>query len=111
MVAVIDIGTVFSSYAYTLRSELDVSVTNIHAPTWQADEYLSVKNSTCVLFDHRKNFHSFGYEAEATFMDLVEEKKHKDWYYFRRFKMKLYDTMVSSFCVVSDKYDQCFVNC
>lgn len=36
------------------------------------------------------SFHSFGYEAEQKYAELAEDKKHKDWHFFRRFKMKLY---------------------
>jgi len=54
----------------------------------------SLKTATCVLFKADKSFHSFGYEAENEYARLVEDEKHKDWYFFRRFKMQLYQAKV-----------------
>ena len=68
--------------------------------TWSGTNALmSLKTSTCVLFKPDKTFHSFGYEAEDHYGELVSDKtgEHKEWYYFRRFKMQLFDTKV---CIV-----------
>lgn len=59
---------------------------------------MSLKTSTCVLFDKKKKFHSFGFEAEDNYVNFAEEdESHKDYYFFRRFKMKLFDKMVSKY--------------
>ena len=57
---------------------------------------MSLKTSTCVLFKPDKTFHSFGYEAEDHYGELAAEEtgEHKTWYYFRRFKMQLFDKRV-----------------
>ena len=57
---------------------------------------ISHKTSTCILFDKERKFRSFGFEAEAKYLDLVRDEKenHRDWYFFRRFKMVLYDMQV-----------------
>jgi hypothetical protein len=49
---------------------------------------------TTILFTPEKVFHSFGYQAEDKYADLAEEDIHKDWYYFRRFKMILHQKKV-----------------
>ena len=41
-----------------------------------------------------RKFHSFGYEAEDEYALLVDGETFYDWYYFRNFKMKLYQTKV-----------------
>ena len=58
---------------------------------------MSLKTSTCVLFKPDQTFHSFGYEAEDHYGELASEEtgEHKKWYYFRRFKMQLFDKTVS----------------
>ena len=59
---------------------------------------MSLKTSTCVLFKPDKTFHSFGYEAEDHYGELASEEtgEHKKWYYFRRFKMQLFDKKVGT---------------
>ena len=57
---------------------------------------MSLKTSTCVLFKPDKTFNSFGYDAEEDYAELAsrETGEHKKWYYFRRFKMQLFDKKV-----------------
>jgi hypothetical protein len=45
-----------------------------------------------ILFTPEKVFHSIRYQAEDKYAGLAEEDIHKDWFYFRRFKMILYLT-------------------
>ena len=60
---------------------------------------MSLKTSTCVLFDPDQKFAKFGYEAETQYGELAAEgtDTHKDWYYFRRFKMQLFDNKVYTY--------------
>lgn len=96
LVAAIDFGTTFSGYAFSFLHEYNKDPLKISAATWIAGEggFVSLKTSTCVLFDPTKTFHSFGYEAEEKYLDLADEDKHHDWFYFRRFKMMLYSMKV-----------------
>ena len=60
--------------------------------------YLSLPIApTCVLIHpDGKRMHSFGYRAETKYAELsLEKKEHKQWYFFRRFKMMLFDKMVN----------------
>ena len=56
------------------------------------------KTSTCILLDEGVNFNKFGFEAEAKFLDLIMDNENKTWYFFRRFKMTLYDKQVRHMC-------------
>lgn len=96
LVAAIDFGTTFSGYAFSLLHEYKKDPLKISTTTWTAGSrnLVSLKTSTCVLFDPTEKFHSFGYEAEEMYSNLALEDKHLDWYYFRRFKMMLYNKMV-----------------
>ena len=55
---------------------------------------MSQKTTTCALFDKDKNLVKFGFEAEDEYADLASEDQHREYYFFRRFKMKLFDKMV-----------------
>ncbi|WAR00658.1 HS12B-like protein [Mya arenaria] len=49
---------------------------------------------TVVLFNERKEFHSFGYEAEDMYSELAMDGEHHNWYFFKRFKMRLHKEKV-----------------
>lgn len=63
---------------------------------WPNEVYQSSKTSTTILLDADKKFHSFGFQAETDYANLAQDDKHRDWYYFRRFKMVLFENMVSA---------------
>ncbi|XP_062578755.1 heat shock 70 kDa protein 12B-like [Saccostrea cucullata] len=89
--AAFDFGTAYSGYAYSLRSDFNEDPTKIlTCEGWPASKGLSMKTATCVLFNEKQEFDSFGYEAENKYMTLASEHFHHNWFYFRRFKMELY---------------------
>ncbi|KAK3593606.1 hypothetical protein CHS0354_018704 [Potamilus streckersoni] len=89
----IDFGTTFSGFGFSLHSDFKNDPLKICTPSvWNAGNLLSLKTPTCVLLQPDKTFSHFGYEAEDKYKELAEQKKHKDWYYFRRFKMILHNT-------------------
>lgn len=96
LVAAIDFGTSFSGYAFSTLHDYKKDPLKISASTWSAGigTLVSLKTSTCVLFDSKQKFHSFGYKAEEKYSNLALENRHHDWYYFRRFKMMLYSKKV-----------------
>lgn len=91
IVAAIDFGTTYSGYAFAFKKDYTSDCQNIriHGATFKGG--LSLKAPTCVLFDEFGNFHSFGFDAENTYAELTAEDEHHEWYYFRRFKMMLYN--------------------
>ena len=98
LVAAIDFGTTFSGYAFSLRHEFNADPLKANANQWTVGcrSSISLKTLTCVLFSPDKKFDSFGYEAEDKYANLALDDKHHDWYYFRRFKMLLYENRVST---------------
>ncbi|XP_052213095.1 heat shock 70 kDa protein 12A-like [Dreissena polymorpha] len=48
---------------------------------------------TCILIQPNGNtLEAFGTDAEIRYTELSQKEEHTDWYFFRRFKMQLYDT-------------------
>ncbi|XP_053389098.1 heat shock 70 kDa protein 12B-like [Mercenaria mercenaria] len=96
MVAAIDFGTTYSGYAFSFRNDYERNPLkiNMNFHLGSRTSIMSVKAPTAVLFDDRKQLHSFGYEAEDTYYELVAENEHRDWCFFRKFKMKLYTEKV-----------------
>ncbi|XP_052280720.1 heat shock 70 kDa protein 12A-like [Dreissena polymorpha] len=50
---------------------------------------VSPKAPTVVLFEGDQTFHSFGYEAENNYSELALDGEHMDYFFFKRFKMRL----------------------
>ncbi|XP_045204106.2 heat shock 70 kDa protein 12A-like [Mercenaria mercenaria] len=91
LVAAIDFGTTFSGWAFSFRHEFESDPIKVSAKQWTGGQLVSSKGPTCVLIKpDGKTLHSFAYDAETKYAELAEENKHKDWYFFRRFKMMLF---------------------
>ncbi|KAL5019201.1 hypothetical protein ScPMuIL_004923 [Solemya velum] len=93
VVAAIDFGTAYSGYAFSFRHQYDKDPTDTSGRIWNQSNG-SLKTSTCILLDSRRKFAAFGSEAEDKYAELAADGEHKDWYYFKHFKMKLHDEMV-----------------
>ncbi|XP_060067781.1 heat shock 70 kDa protein 12B-like [Ylistrum balloti] len=91
LVVAIDFGTTYSGYAFSFYNEYKLNKNAVHTTLWQAGEGLekSTKAPTCILFDSRQRFHSFGYNAENTYSRLSDEAQ-KQCFFFKRFKMSLF---------------------
>ena len=94
LVAAIDFGTTYSGYAFSTKHDYASNPTTVSSNTWIGGQLLSLKAPTCVLFTPDRKFHSFGFEAEDKYMELSEDNENDEWYFFRRFKMKLYQNTV-----------------
>ncbi|XP_045204834.2 heat shock 70 kDa protein 12B-like [Mercenaria mercenaria] len=94
MVVAIDFGTTYSGYAFSLGAEFESEPTKISSnKPWIASQGLvSHKTPTCVLLKPDKSFFKFGYEAEDRYNDIADLRtgEHKQYYFFRRFKMILH---------------------
>ncbi|XP_060586881.1 heat shock 70 kDa protein 12A-like [Ruditapes philippinarum] len=104
-VASIDIGTTYSGYAFSFKHDYEREPTAVKVnQKWVAgtSSLLSLKTSTVVLFDKNKKFHSFGFEAENKYSNLAEDEEHRDWYFFKKFKMKLHGKKVTRDIVIPD---------
>ena len=100
LVAAIDFGTTYSGYAFSTREDFRAEPTRAYLKQWvdPASSMMSNKTSTCILFDESVNFSKFGLEAEAKYLDLIMDNQHGTWFFFRRFKMTLYDKQVRHVC-------------
>ncbi|WAR17779.1 hypothetical protein MAR_032373 [Mya arenaria] len=59
---------------------------------------------TCVLIEpDGDTFSAFGYDAESKYNSLVEAGEHDKWFFFRRFKMKLYNTDIKRDMDIEDE--------
>jgi hypothetical protein len=97
MVVAIDFGTSYSGYAFSTRNDFQRDPLKIHVnQAWNSGkkQLLSLKTPTCLLLDKKKEIVSFGYEAEDAYAELVLDEKHHDYYFFERFKMKLFQNKV-----------------
>ncbi|KAL3862559.1 hypothetical protein ACJMK2_008519 [Sinanodonta woodiana] len=97
LVAAIDFGTTFSSWAYSFKHDYDKEPTQIIVKEWNSGIGISSKAPTTALIrPDGKTLHAFGYDAEDKYASLAQNNEHKDWYYFRRFKMALFKDMTLS---------------
>jgi len=97
LVAAIDFGTTFSGYAYSFKNDPMKIQTNAG---WNAgsEKLMSFKTPTCVLLNPRKQFDSFGFEAENKFVNLTDDNEHEGWMLFQKFKMILHNKEVLCTC-------------
>lgn len=99
LVAAIDFGTTYSGCAFSFHDEFKRDPTKSCIKNWidPNSSMMYCKTSTCILFNEEKEFSEFGFAAEAKFLDLMLENDHQNWYFFRRFKMVLYELQVVFF--------------
>lgn len=53
---------------------------------WHIHKWMRHKAPSSVLFNEKKHFHSFGYEAEAHFNENINSGALDKWYFFQNFK-------------------------
>lgn len=101
--AAIDFGTTFSGYAYSSRHDFQIDPMKVTMKTWvDPTSSMIYKKTSTYLFTKEKKISKFGFDAEAKYLDLLLDDdttndKAKDWYFFRRFKMALYELQVNDF--------------
>jgi len=106
IVAAIDFGSTYSGYAFSSRFTYQSRPLDMSTATWSGSVQ-SLKTASCVLFKPDKTFHSFGFQAENEYGRLVDDDKHENWYFFRRFKMQLYNQKVRKIHKINlNLYDQ-----
>lgn len=90
-VVAIDIGTTFSSCAFSGLYEYNKDPLKVSGIRWKPgyDNIKDTRTQTSILFDSEENLDSFGYEAEKRYFELTEDENQHDWHYFPRFKQTL----------------------
>lgn len=103
MVAAIDFGTTYSGYAFSARHEFQRDPTKVSLKACEdpTSTMMYNKTSTCILLNKEKEFSKFGFDAEAKFLDLILDNDHENLYFFRRFKMSLYELKVINIDMIS----------
>lgn len=99
LVVAIDFGTTHSGYAYSFKHDYKKDPLKISANKHWVDGSrgtASLKAPTCVLLSPRREFIAFGYEAEDLYSELFLDENHYDHYFFKRFKMVLHESRVST---------------
>ncbi|KAK3611854.1 hypothetical protein CHS0354_040526 [Potamilus streckersoni] len=92
LVVAIDFGTTYSGWAYSTKEEFKNSPLKIHTRHWQSGNHVSDKAPTTILFQPDGiTVEAFGYDAESKYAELAQEEEHTNWFYFKRFKMKIYE--------------------
>ncbi|XP_052814740.1 heat shock 70 kDa protein 12A-like [Mya arenaria] len=93
LVASIDFGTTFSGWAFSFKHEYERDPLKVFAKQWTGG-HVSLKAPTCALIrPDGQSLEAFGYDAEDRYTELASEDKHRPWYFFKRFKMMLFDKM------------------
>ncbi|VDI42555.1 Hypothetical predicted protein [Mytilus galloprovincialis] len=99
-VAAIDIGTTYSGFACSARSEQ----WSMYMSNWEARNWTSSKTSTSVLLNKQKEFVAFGYEADNKYIQgIIPDEMTDDFYYFRRFKMILHNERLTMDTVIEEE--------
>ncbi|XP_060570961.1 heat shock 70 kDa protein 12A-like [Ruditapes philippinarum] len=91
IVVAIEVGNEWSGYAYSFSNEYlkdPLCIKSANNLNYGLGN-LSVKTRSVVLFDENQKFHSFGFGAEEFYSDLTDECKHRKWFFFKYFMMKL----------------------
>lgn len=83
----IDFGTTYSGYVFSLSND---ELTFYSPALWSSGHGCSLKTATAILLNPDQTFNSFGFEAENNFAELAGDRKHCEYYFFRRFKMELH---------------------
>ncbi|XP_060559750.1 heat shock 70 kDa protein 12A-like [Ruditapes philippinarum] len=112
VVAAIDFGTTFSTCGFSFRHEYESDPTNITAKQWTGlKSAVSLKGPTSILINpDGQTIDSFGFDAEDKYAELVEKGQHNDWYFFKRFKMQLYDKIgIQNDFTVKDASGKCLM--
>ncbi|XP_045182581.2 heat shock 70 kDa protein 12B-like [Mercenaria mercenaria] len=96
LVVAFDIGTSYSGYAFSFRNDsLNITYADL--------DHQSPKTLSSVLLTPRREFHSFGTQAENKYQELAEDFSNNEWLLFRGFKMVLQnDTKITRSTTVED---------
>ena len=87
----IDFGTSNCAVAFSTDSEKSKLIV---INQWQDGVKTDGKIPTCILFDEKQNFVAFGNNAITKYKELVWDNQEKEYYYFEKFKMCLYQRKV-----------------
>lgn len=98
LVAALDVGTSYSGYAYAFIDDSNTAPQKIFTHQHlNLSGNLTSKIPTCLLLNKKKEFVSFGYDAEKDYGDIMIDNEQANFYFFSRFKMILHEKVSSNF--------------
>jgi hypothetical protein len=92
LVGAIDFGTTYSGWAFSFLHDFQTDPIRASVKQWHSGSGILVteKAPTCLLIkSDGKTLEAFGYDAENKYREFTDTGAHKEYYYFRRFKMAL----------------------
>ncbi|XP_071139912.1 heat shock 70 kDa protein 12A-like [Mytilus edulis] len=106
VVAAIDLGTTFSGYAFSFRSDFESNPLKISTNDWSAEGVHSseMKAPSILLLNPDQSFNCFGYRAQHTYSDLLDDDPDKaaKYYFVKNFKMQLHNREISLGMMILD---------
>lgn len=96
-VVAIDIGSSGCGYAFSADYTFCNNPCDVSTYRWFAEvgKFTSLKTPAAILFDSKQEFVSFGYNAQETYITILESNDKNNWYYIEGFKMALYSAVES----------------
>lgn len=97
----IDIGTIYSAFAFAHKDDINFDIGELNIicnQPWHCGKanLISLKTQTCVLLNDDAELMSFGFDAENKYGKLAETRE-KNYFFFRRFKMNLYQKVSTGY--------------
>lgn len=91
----IDFGTTFSGFGFAEANVLGEAGIQVFRGWGRGQGFSFYKTPTCVLLNPDRSFSKFGHAAVETYTKHLAKGSNKDFIYFERFKLVLYNTKVS----------------
>ncbi len=91
----IDFGTTYSGFGFAEANVLGESGIQVFRGWGRGQGFSFYKTPTCVLLSPDGNFSKFGHAAVEAYAKHLAKGDNKDFIYFERFKLVLYNTKVS----------------
>ena len=92
----IDFGTTYSGFGFAEANVLGESGIQVFRGWGRGQGFSFYKTPTCVLLSPDGNFNKFGHAAVEAYAKHLAKGDNKDFIYFERFKLVLYNTKVST---------------
>ena len=90
----IDFGTTFSGFGFAEANVLGEAGIQVFRGWGRGQGFSFYKTPTCVLLNPDGSFSKFGHAAVETYTKHLAKGSNKDFIYFERFKLVLYNTKV-----------------
>jgi len=97
----IDFGTTYSGFGFAEANVLGESGIQVFRGWGRGQGFSFYKTPTCLLLKPDGSFSKFGHAAVETYAKHLAKGNNKDFIYFERFKLVLYNTKVGRTRAVS----------